>query len=130
MLKPEQLSEMTGEERTRMFETLAIAYYGTNSYVPMAARDLDVARRTIFDWKKRQDVPAMALATMDAWAHGNLQERVVADYHELAQHMADACESLRLASGAFTRIVKRLPVLTDDAASDEGAHQGDDVSPQ
>lgn len=131
MLTPQQLSAMTPEERLQLFDQLCIGRYGTASYVPQAARELDVAKRTIFGWREKGDVPISAVAAMFAWANASdLKERQAVDYADLIEQLSAAGKHFRAATAALTRIMNRNPALTDGASSAASEPRGDDVSGQ
>ena len=114
MLKPADLHAMTPQERTQLFERLAIQFYDTASNAPALARDFDVTRPTIFRWRREHNVPFAVLYTLDRWINGEGKAlQIVADWHNLPAQLSEAAEKMREVSLALARIARFSSAKSD-----------------
>lgn len=70
MLKPDDLHAMKPEDQTQLFERLAVLHYGTDRYAVAASHDFDVARPTIFRWKREHITPFSVILLLQEWTTG------------------------------------------------------------
>jgi hypothetical protein len=70
MLNPDQLRAMSDEDRTQLFERLVCKHYGTALNWQTVADDFGMERTTVFNWRKRHNVPFAVIYALDAWTAG------------------------------------------------------------
>jgi len=66
MLTTAQLDAMTPEERTQLFETLAIQTFGQKGFCDHAATHFGLTRPTVYRWRREHNVPYAVLMALDA----------------------------------------------------------------
>lgn len=110
MLKPDDLRSIPPEARTQLFESLATTFYGSTSFAVQIARDFDVARPTVFRWRREHNVPFAVLFALDAWVNSDAYAaRVLEDWQTVPAQLSDAARAMASAASTMARIAKRMP---------------------
>lgn len=60
-MTPDQIRNLSPEDRSATFHRLACDWYGTDRYGNLAVDDLGITRSTVFTWKRENTVPAWAI---------------------------------------------------------------------
>jgi hypothetical protein len=119
MLMPDDLRNMTPEERTALFEQLCRAYYGDRLTKPAIAADFDVTRETVFRWIKANTVPWSVLFTLERWVNSEARaEKIVQDWGTIPAQLAEAAGSLSRVTTTLSRIARLTagPAASEDTS--------------
>lgn len=66
MITTEALHAMTSEDRTQLFERLAVALFGETGWPNKVATHFDHSRPTVFRWRREHNVPFSVIMALDA----------------------------------------------------------------
>lgn len=102
MLTPDKLRAMPDADRTQLFEAMAAAHYGAAMNWQTVADDFGVERTTVFNWRKRDNVPFAVIYALDAWTAGpnyRLQE-VAQLFSQAAAVLSQIASPVRPGDGA------------------------------
>lgn len=110
MLKPDDLHAMKPEDRTQLFERLAVLHYGSDRYAVAASHDFDVARPTVFRWKREHTTPFAVILLLQAWTGAESPSATVrGEMDNLRRLLAETRESL-------DRLTKIVPPAARDVS--------------
>lgn len=70
MLTPDQLRAMPDADKVQLFERLSAAHYKADLNWQRVADDFGVERGTVFNWRKKGNIPFAVLYTLEAWTEG------------------------------------------------------------
>lgn len=64
-MTPDQIRNLSPEDRTATFHRLACDWFGTDRYGNLACEDFGITRSTVFTWKRENTVPVWAIEILD-----------------------------------------------------------------
>lgn len=86
-MTPDQIKDLSPEERTATFHRLACDWYGTERYGNLAVDDLGITRSTLFAWKREDTVPAWAIELLALRLERRSMRQLFADIGALAARL-------------------------------------------
>lgn len=105
MLTPDDLRNMTPEERTALFGRLCAAWYGDRLTDPTVAADFEVRRETVSRWRREHSTPAAVLFTLERWINSEARaEKIIADWGTIPAQLADVTAGLSRVASTLNRI--------------------------
>lgn len=96
MITRDEIAQLTAKGRTQLFDELCAALFRTQEEAAVA---LEVTRRTIQNWRSREEVPLMALLAL----HPMMEVRIGQEMVTAAEAMERAANLLRWASTEFAQ---------------------------
>lgn len=121
MLTPDDLRKMTPEDRTALFDQLAVNWYGDRKTDPAIGADFDVRRETVSRWRINHNVPWSVLFTLERWINSEARlDQIMTDWGTIPGDLATATAQLARVASTLSRIARLsappASAHTDDAS--------------
>lgn len=107
MLTAKEIAQLTPKDRTDHFDRLAALVFSTQAEVATA---LDIALRTLQNWRKDQTVPVMAILALQSIAEApNQPSALLQDARQIAAQLEVTAEAIAASAKLMASVVRRLP---------------------
>lgn len=108
MLTHDQIAQLSGPERTQMFDRLVAALFRNQDEI-CAALGIGT-RRTVQNWRADHSVPQMALLALQSIAAApNEPSALVQDARQIAGHLEHVGRELAQLADLMASVARRLP---------------------
>lgn len=108
----EELLALEPEQRTQLFERLAELRYGGSGWHVRVAEEMDVARPTVFRWKRTHTVPVSVIMLLEQLtAVEKPTVKLLPDFEDLLRRQHDVARNLAEAARAQADVAKAIEGL-------------------